>query len=709
MTMQTHAASKPESVVIEVSPEMMVLENPSEWREVSPERRSRFDDNVWHIPPHTRELAGEYVTIHWTRFPEAFRVPLKRLAFAQLQRPTPEGMFHRSSPSRTILHPGTVIAMLSRVSTFAGWLEERRIGSFRDADETLLYDYLEHVRALPGTTDTERYLLLWALTRMWLHGQYLPEADRLCQPPWEAPGSPRLRDLLGLQTGTGENKTEPIDPDTIGMCFKWWEWLILQASQDIERALARRDALLAGFRENIEPGDRERWRRYLDGLRAGGGTLPGRLFGGRVVIAREYVAAQAGVGGKIVAPPYGVPIELGVPLGIEITGLMAGRPWMDDIDFYEVDNLVRNLATACLLTIAYITGMRGKEARALERGCCHRVDRGKDLPPGYEISGRKFKVADRGGNWIPGGQERDRPWPGIVPVPEAIALMERLHGSALLFPQAVFTKRVFRGMAPSDEVAVSKTEINYAIARLIDWCNATAHRLGVPDAAIPEDPLGKVTVMRLRRTMAWFVYHQPFGRLSLGTLFEHVGLHVTDAYGSQIFTGQRTPYHMEEASAIAERFAAAAELLEAGEKVSGPAAERYLATFTTLGQFEGIRLEREELAALIAEQEGVAVYRNDHLHLMCLYDATKALCNPDLVAPGAKPSLSHCKRQCSNVVYTDSDISEMEKEIETLRAEAAAPGTSLPRVVRCLQRAEPLEGIVAAHKRDRVGLERGVW
>ncbi len=706
--MQTHAASKPESAVIDVSPEMMVLENPGEWREVSPERRSRFGDNVWHIPPHTRELAGEHLTIHWTRFPEAFRVPLKRLAFAQLQRPTPEGMFHRSSPARTILHPETVIAMLSRVSTFAGWLEERRIDSFSDVDEALLYDYLEHVRSQPGTKDPERYLLLWALSRMWLHGAYLPEADRLSQPPWEAPEGPRLRDLLGLQTLTGENKIEPIAPDTIGMCFKWWEWLILEASQDIERALAKRDALLAGFRENIEGGDRERWRRYLDGLRTEGGALPGRLLGGRVVIARKYVAAQAGVGGKIITPPYGVPIELGVPLGIEITGQMAGRPWTDDIDFYDVDNLVRNLATACLLTIAYITGMRGKEARALERGCCHRVDRGKDLPPGYEVWGRKFKVVGRDGNWIPGGQERDRPWPGIVPVPQAIALMGRLHGSGLLFPKTVFTKRVSRGMAPSDEVAVSKNEINYATARLIDWCNATADRMGLPEAAIPEDPLGNVTVVRLRRTMAWFVYHQPFGRLSLGTHFEHVGLHVTDGYGTQIFTGQRTPYHMEEASAIAERFAAAAELLEAGEKVSGPAAERYLDAFTALGQFEGIRMEREELAALFAEQEGVAIYGNRHLHLTCLYDATTALCNPDLVGPASTPSLSHCKRQCSNVVYTDSDISEMRKEIELLRAEAEAPGTSLPKVVRCRQRAALLEGIVAAHERDRVGLDRRV-
>lgn len=706
MTLEPLRGPDPQSAVIEVGPETRVLGDAGDWRAVPPDQESRFGDDVWHIPPHALDPSGEYQRIYWAGLSGAFRLPLKRLTFALLHRPTPVELFDRPSNSRTILHPASVITMLGRMSTFATWLAERGVGRFRDADEAVLNEYFEHVRVLPGASGTVRFGMLWAVSRMWLHGQYLPASDRVPQPPWEVPGGPRLGELLGVGSSAGENSTDPIDPDTIGMSFKWWEWLIGEASPDIERALARRNALLATVREEVECGDRERWEQYLRGLRAEGGALPGRLHTGRVTIARSYLAAKVGVGENIIACPADLSIEVGAPLGIEITGEIAGKPWTDDIDFYDVDRLVRHLATACLLTTAYITGMRGKEVRALERGCCQRVDRGRGLPPGYEIHGRKFKVAGPDGNWIPGGQERDRPWPGIMPVPEAVAVMERLHRAEQLFPQSVFSRRRSPLEAGIRDAAVTRATVRYAIARLNEWCNATAGGMGLPEAKIPDDPLGTVTINRLRRTMAWFVYHQPFGRLSLGSLFEHAGLHVTDGYGTQIFTGQRSAYHMEEASAIAERFAAAAELLEAGEKVSGPAAQRYLATFSLLGQFEGMHLEREELAALAAEQEGAAVYGNDSLHLTCLYDATQALCHPDRDrAP--RPSLAHCQRQCANVVYTDSDISEMQGEIQVLRTEAATPGTSLPKVVRCGQRAEHLAGLVAAHGRERVGLGEG--
>ncbi|MYD66262.1 MAG: hypothetical protein F4X26_09855 [Chloroflexi bacterium] len=705
MASQAEKISDPDSRVIEVNDDTLILDGAYEHRAVPSAACSEFGESVWDLPPHVLDLAGEHQTINWMRFPSAFRVPIKRLALALLRRLPALEMVERRSNLRPALAPSSVVSLVEYLVPFATWLAERGIDSFSEVDDEMLHEYSDSVISEPRISSAVKHQRLWAVSRIWLHGQYLRESERLRRPYWESPEGPSLRDIVPPGSPSGENTTEPIDPDTIGMLFKWCEWFIFEASHDIERAVARRDEILSGFRERAEPGDAERWKQYLEDLRANDGALPGRVHGGREVMAGKYVAAKVGVGMKVATRPADIRLAIGTPLGVEIEGRLAGQPWTDDIDFHEVDGLVRNLAAACLVTIAYLTGMRGKEARALERGCCHRIDRGDGLPPGYEIHGHKFKAAGEDGTWVPGGQQRDFPWPGVVPVPQAVAAISRLHHSDLLFPQTVFTRHVFKGRPPNAEVAVSKNEVRYAMAHLIEWCNETAMKRALPEAVIPPDPLGNVTIMRLRRTMAWFVAHQPYGRLSLGTLFEHVGFRATDGYGTQIFTGQRSPYSMDEASAIAERFAAAQELLEAGERVSGPAAERFLDTFWVLAQFEGMALDIDELQTLIDAGDGFDVHGNPFLHLHCHYDPSRALCHPERMRGARKPSLSHCKRECANVVYTDSDIAAIRGEVRMLRAEAQTPGTSLPRVVRCDQLAEQLEEIIVDHERDRVGLE----
>jgi hypothetical protein len=698
--------SNPDPLVIEVNDDTVILEGAYEHRPVPPSAHSRFGDDVWRLPPHILDIAGQLETITWGRFPQAFRTPVKLFMVALLRRLPPLEMIERYSNARSVITPTTMVHLARHLAHFPVWLVDRGVSCFEEVDEALMSKYADFVTSQARVSAATQYLRLWALTRLWLYRQYLPESDRLCRPPWESPEGPRLRDIVGSDPTPGENTTAPIDPDTIGIFFKWCEWLILEASDDIERALARRDEFLAGLREQTGPGDSERWREYLDELRATGRALPGRPHETGAGLARKYVAAEVGVGLEVVQRPHDIPVELGAPLRIEITGQMAGAPWTDDIDFYEVDQLERNLVTACLFTIAYITGMRGKEVRALERGCCHRIDRGEGLPAGYEIHGRKFKATGSDGNYVPGGQERDMPWPGIVPVPQAVAIMERLHGSNLLFPHAAFVHGRYRGRAPSTDVAVSKQALNYALDKLVEWCDATALQRGLPEAVIPVDPLGKITIERLRRTMAWFVFHKPYGRLSLGTLFEHVGFHVTDGYGTQIFTGQRTPYAMEEASSVIERLASAAALLESGERVSGKGARRLLDACSVLGQFEGTHLENDELVALIAESGGVDIIGNPYLQLHCHYVPELAECHPEHLRNQPRPNLGGCQRECACVVYTDSDSAAMSGEIRMLRAEAVTPGTPLPRAVRCTQRADHLQKIVDAHERNRIGLKR---
>ena len=97
-------------------------------------------------------------------------------------------------------------------------------------------------------------------------------------------------------------------------------------------------------------------------------------------------------------------------LPMPITGSVDGKDWVPAINFYEVEELCRHLATAAFVVVAYLTGMRGEECRALERGCCRTHTDPTTGQLHYRIHGRTFKGAlDKSGNAVPAGVEREQP------------------------------------------------------------------------------------------------------------------------------------------------------------------------------------------------------------------------------------------------------------------------------------------------------------
>jgi integrase len=75
-------------------------------------------------------------------------------------------------------------------------------------------------------------------------------------------------------------------------------------------------------------------------------------------------------------------------LGVPITATVDGAPWIDTIDYYEVETLTRHLRTAAFVVTAYLTGMRASEVLALEVGCC--LDSQESDEPGR--SARRHRI-----------------------------------------------------------------------------------------------------------------------------------------------------------------------------------------------------------------------------------------------------------------------------------------------------------------------------
>ena len=683
---------------IDFTPDMLVVSDINAADPANEGHVSLFKDDAWCLHPASGKPTDR-ASANFTKCPLQFKLAMKRLVWVTLNLDTPLETLERRSTASKRPKPGTVSSYFAKGwRTFVRWLDARGIKSLCEVDDDVLNAYAKHVAAL-GLKPATKATRLQMVTRAWLYAPYLPPEDRIGMPPWAAADTEyAIKDLFGAERPYIENATEPIHPQTMSGFLVWCMGLV-NCSDDILRAVEQRIAMTGTIRRQRQPGDLERWGQHLDGLRRDGGALPGwTMSGGRTAIAAEYLAAQLGISTPTIKEniPRDIPVRVGAPLDVAIEGQIGGKPWLDAIDFYEVDAWVRRLATACLVVIEYLSGMRPEECLNLRRGCCHQSDPA-DALSGFEIRGRIFKgrPVGRAGR---GDQGSAHTWHVIEPVAKAVAVMERLHAHDLLFSAAAFGIGAGRARDRSPRT----TRVNASMRRLIEWCNGAAGGPGRP--LIPPDPRGAVTIMRFRRTIAWFVYRLPHGLIALGNQYGHVNLAQTARYGNRIRSGMSEVLE-EHAFALRDHLESAAERLDAGEGVSGPASERYTGGIMEYkGTFRGRVLTRRGAKDLI-ENPSLRIYDNSEQFVACCYDATQALCHEDNERlPGIErsPDLTRCEPACPNITRTDTHMDGLRATIRQLDEEIASPATPEPLKVRLTQRRDKLQAIVDAHERNRV-------
>ncbi|WP_055714509.1 hypothetical protein [Streptomyces torulosus] len=236
----------------------------------------------------------------------------------------------------------------------------------------------------------------------------------------------------------------------------------------------------------------------------------------------------------------------------------------------------------------------------LERGCSTQQEH-EDGTVRYCITGRHFKgVTDEDGNTLTQGEIRPEPWTVIELVDRAVRVLERLHDQRLLFPRSMTVRTLEPAPAEIRAEGLNPNRFIGRIKSFIDWANATATRLGRPHELIPADPNGPITLRRLRCTVAWFIYRRPGGRIALGLQYGHVGSSLAESYGGRTKADMLEILDFEKTLALADALAEASDRLSAGEGVSGPAADRYIAAadeftaryaggFATKGQMKALR------------------------------------------------------------------------------------------------------------------------
>lgn len=703
------AESRDHNVVVDLMQQTTIVEDRTRVPKELRGSLAVFGDSRWDLTPlvQKKTLSTEALSINFDTIPAVYRETAKRLIWCYINVATPVADLDRPTATRTQLSPASLVASAVHLRTWTKWLNDRGVLRFSDVTDSDFDDYTEHLRA----SGVERSVIgyrLFAVTRAWLYAPYLPDEDRLSRPTWEqGPGG--RSDVLGPANWSSENKTIPIHPQTMSAILIWALRFVEDFSDDILAAQTMKAAPRTISAELACLSPQKRFNEYLRRRMEENGTAPGtavRRNPSTRGFAKQFIAWELDISVKQlngISIPESIASALILSdepvLPLPITRTVDGRTkWIDGIDYYNVEALCRHLATATLIVTGYLTGMRAEECRALEKGCCTPA-KTRSGQPHYVINGKTFKAAlDEDGNALPAGADRDQPWLAIAPVAKAIAVMEALHPqSPLLFPVEAFTTA---STPRSTGSAVPPHMAKGRIAEFIDWCNEAAVRLDRKQDIIPTDPEGNVTTSRFRRTLAWFIYRKPGGRIALGVQYGHLRGHTTDGYGSRVAVGLRDVFPMEEALARAEYLEDAHTRMEDGEQVSGPAAGRYREALILYGQeFRGRYMSGRQAAALRANPR-LRIYDNSARFVTCCYDQSKALCHPDRLGPNGTdetPDINHCQPNCGNIARTDRNIEQAADTIKQYEAEMASPLTPEPLRARLAQRITALQTIIATH------------
>ncbi|KOG52056.1 hypothetical protein ADK76_33395 [Streptomyces griseoflavus] len=681
----------------------------------------------WELAFLSRSASARSKAFSWSNFPAALRDSFMRIAWAMINISTPAVLQDRlNSSTRPFMALGTLFQTLTAFRYFARWLDKRGITTIGQIDRQVLEEYAASLgeKGFTNTVDERR---LFAITRIWAYAPFLLPEDQLVMPPWDDPGS-AITDFLDdfERSAPGENDTEVIHPATMSPLLVWALRTVVDLSADILAAYREWQRLTARIRPpgTAVAGQGRVLRDWLQQQRRNGGRLPTytghterclarqHTASGRPPLNNQYLAGLLNLSeGQIIQTARDHAHELeglafadGAPLRVAVAGTVDGQSWTQAIDFTQARPLAVHLSTAALLTIGYLSGMRPEEVLHLERGCSSREER-ENGTVRYRITGRHFKgVTDKDGNTLPEGEIRPEPWTVIELVDRAVKVLEALHGEQLLFPRSMTqATRTFDAEEYQGQGLDSPT-VSDRIKRFIGWANQQAVRLGRDHEIIPADPHGSVTLRRLRRTVAWFIYRLPGGRIALGLQYGHVGTSMAESYGGRTKADMLEVLDFEETLAIADALAEASDRLEAGESVSGPAADRYIAAareFTAT--YGGGFLTKSQLRNL-RNNPRLRIFEDPDALLTCNYDFYKALCDPEPLdgSPTRRmPNRARCNPACANISRTDTHIRRAENQIEEIDAELEDQLAPKPLRLRHQQCRSAKEGIIERHQADR--------
>ena len=635
-------------------------------------------------------------SLHFQTVPEEYRDMAKRVLWLVINTPAPEMLRTKKlSKATDYPSPATVRGHLSNLGVFLSWLDTHHDApALAEVSPTLMDAYFVHVQSLrhqrgpkrgAPVTGHHRTILLEAVVRVHAHADMLPAAQRLVRPPWLD------EDLSGLRRGdaAGGNRTQELPAAAYGPLLRWALLFVEDFSGDLLAALdthARLQDVPSCAADRLP-----RARQIVTEHVAAHGCLPTTIRAGRQHIATVFLARSGGGGCApggllhIIRTEFATtPLSPGAPLDIPVTARIAGRPWVNSFDYYDMYRWREYLSTACLIIIGLLSGARPHELLTLGIGAVRKVEQ----PNGqvkWIVDGRLYKgVSGIAGRPAPEG--RPVTWVTTAEAAHAARILHQLEpGSPWAFP-------ALRIGGQPERTRITTAQANRRIGRFIAKTNELAddHHLD-EDARIPagEDP---ITITRFRRTTLAIIADQVDGHIAAAHQGKHavgamLNLDSTGGYADTRALGQLAAQRRHDL-AIASTARIVREV-RSGAGISGPAAKRVadLAASEPIAA-AGFMTDRDLHRAL--RNTGQPIYDNPVTLLACVFDALKA--------PGdeqTEPEPGPLCLTCPNQAMTDSSVEPIQRRIAALEAEAAISPEPRARVKHRL--ADQYRRILAQH------------
>lgn len=679
-----------------------------------------FDDDVWPLAalPLTPG-SGRVPSVNFAELDGTWSQVARWLAYCWINQPTPAAL--RDGPnSRHVDYPSaeTIRQRVSALIADIQWLRDQGVTEPSDIDDDHLTDLvlrLTGAGSSPGTVDRRL-----AVFRLWAAAaESLPDAIRLpAGLHVDIPSSTRRQ-------VAGENRTRRIRQATMGPLL-WWSLRMVDEYGDTSFELLDliRDAGAPSGPRPVRNPNRDpvtgrliadttgesqiaRARTHVDGAITGGNPLPAWREG---QIAYSYIEWLHGL------TPSALNTAVNERAGEVPIARMPSCPVRDAsempdglasfADYYDLirtekswPRLPRLLQAACLITVAYLTGMRPDEVRRLRPGCSEVVT----LPGGtvrHLIRGSVTKTAETADGVRAGSRvEVDALWATIPAATRALELAERLRARFSPDSEWIFNNPFSTSV---QRAAMDASTAAGEIAHFINAINARRQR-ETPDGFpnIPSDTHGAITLRRFRRTLAWYVRNQPQGEVTLGIQYQHIGTVVGSGYAAAGTAGW-TELLDEEGLETRRRLAKTLrdEFLD-GAGISGPAAARAAGAIAEFDAAGGTYMPESDMRRLLAAP-GMTIYDNPSNLSLCVYDPDQALCERVSPVPGraADPDLLGCRTGCSNRAMTDAQADLLaSRAADTRRQADAAPA---PLRNRLLKAAQEMDERVAQHRQSRV-------
>lgn len=564
---------------------------------------------------------------------------------------------HASVKSRrSHLAPVSVQKAASNLRYFAEWLDAEGVQRMSEVSEDTFEAYASNVAGQEGAWSTKALCLLY-LSRIHMHNDGLPGGLAFGRPPWF---DQDLKHWLGQPDIGYENRTSPIAPEVMGPLLNAALWVV--------------DGYLNGTLQVGNRGQRGEARQWA-------------IANGFAVPSRGNVTADA------------------------MAAYREATNWTPNFDPADV-------RAACMIVVAYLTGMRPKEVLHLLGDCLHvEEEQGVDAAVGvkrYRILGHVFKnITDEAGRALTSGAQRRQPWVTIEPAARAVEAARRLagdHPSGLLF--APFRKP--KGPRQRQGDGIPTQTANKDIRDFADRWNllaandSTMQPIPMMEVVTTEDldhglllteqtERESLSLGRLRRTLAWHIARQPGGEVALGVQYGHMRIVTSLGYAGRAESGFPDEVEFDELHAAWDGLDLLTRELDSGASVSGPAAARLR---------EGVDRYTSDFAGQIKTEAQLKRLRETGLHVIhdnplasnvCVFRSATAACLTDSSNRSDQtPDLTNCRTNCPNIAHLDSHIDAKRTQRHDLLEEI--PYLPKPLADRNQQQIERLEVTIARHE-----------